>query len=532
VLFNYELQADELAGAGGTLDITARVTDEVSGWQRTIPMREGLKFTGDTVAATGSVNLCDVVALTDTLEAETEYYASYYTLQIVPLVNVSGTSRRRALEGVFAPVLAFRFDKQHFYLLREDEESDPLNPTAVGIVEGTRTEANTLPLLGLEPEVGPMRFLALAGLLLSGAGMLFLTGALARAASNKAAYVNMRYGSLLVEAKDMSLDHGAPVVELASIDDLARLADRRNTMILHEERGTTHYYLVQGDGTTYRYALNGAPGGLVEVLQAPTAEDLRRAFERGEFQVYYQPIMSLTDRRITGVEALLRWQHPSRGLVAARDFLPTAESTGLIQPIGEWMLKVACAQLKDWQSAGAPITLAVNLAESQLESNGVEVLAHALQHNDIDPRTLQVEIPEKGILNSADKVLPRVHELRNLGIQISIDNFHGQLPLSTIQDLPVNNVKLDRGLIQKLDESEPAAALEKIAAAARSAGMNVVAVGVETEAQLEQLRARHYAQAQGLLLGDPVPAGEITLMLLKASLPTPRAAAPAREYRA
>jgi EAL domain-containing protein (putative c-di-GMP-specific phosphodiesterase class I) len=253
----------------------------------------------------------------------------------------------------------------------------------------------------------------------------------------------------------------------------------------------------------------------VEVSQALTAEDLRLAFDRGEFQVYYQPIVSLTDQRITGVEALLRWQHPSRGLVPARDFLPTAESTGLMQPLGEWMLQVACTQLKDWQSAGAPITMAVNFAESQLAMHGVDTVSRVLKNTGIDPRSLQVEIHETGLIRSAEKILPTLQQLRDLGIQLSIDNVDGQLPLGSIGDFPVQNLKFDRGMFHQSLETEHAATMERIAASARRAGMNVVVVGVETETQLEQLRSQDYAQAQGLLLGNAVPAGDITLMLLK-----------------
>jgi signal peptidase I len=517
--FNYRLSAEQLSQVSGTLQLEARVMDEVSGWQRTIPMRRPVTFQGDSATVTSSLNLCEVVELTNMLESETEYYASLYTLKIVPLVSVQGAAGKRALQDTFQPALVFAFDKQHFYVLRQEPEADPLHQTVVSTLEGTRLEANTLPLLGLEPTVASMRWLSLGGLLLAGAGMLALAAGLGRAAQDRAAYVQMRYGPLLVEARAAQLEPAGAVIDLSSIDDLARMADRKNSMILHELRGPVHYYLVQGDGTTYRYALDLDAQGLVQVPRALSAEDLRLAFDRGEFQVYYQPIVSLSDRRITGVEALLRWQHPSRGLVSARDFMPTAESTGLIQPIGEWMLQVACTQLRDWQNAGVPITLAVNFAESQLVHNGVDAVSRVLKNTGIDPRTLQVEIPETGILRSPEKLLPRIHELKNLGIQISIDNVDGQMPLSTIESVPANNLKFDRLMIQGLNETENAAALDKIAASARSAGMNMVAVGVETESQLERLRSQEHLQAQGLLLGNAVPAGDITLMLLKANRP-------------
>jgi signal peptidase I len=513
--FTYNLTAEHLANPSGSMQVDARVLDEGSGWQRTIPLRAATAFRGDSVTTTTSLNLCEVVALTEMLEQGTEYYPSYYTLQIVPRVTVAAVIDGRELQDTFTPALVFRFDKQHFYLFREDEGTDTLHPSTLGLLEGTRTEANSIHLLGLEPEVGKMRLLSLSGLILAAVGILALSRTLARTARDKQAYVNMRYGPLLLEARELRLESAGAMVDLYSIDDLAKMADRKNSMILHETRGPVHYYMVQGDGTTYRYALSEHEDGLVEVSLAAAEDELRQAFDRGEFQVHYQPIVSLTDRKITGVEALLRWQHPSRGLVPARDFMPTAESTGLIQPLGEWMLQVACSQLKDWQNAGIPMTLAVNFAESQLGRDGINSVSRVLKSTGIDPNTLQVEISETGILNSAHTILPQMQALKELGIQISIDNFDGQLPVSSFGQYPISNVKIDRLVIQSIVNSENAAAIENMAASAQSAGINVVAVGVETEKQLERLGTQYYTQAQGLLLGSAVPAGDITMLLLK-----------------
>jgi len=193
-------------------------------------------------------------------------------------------------------------------------------------------------------------------------------------------------------------------------------------------------------------------------------------------------------------------------------------------PIGEWMLQVACSQLKDWQSAGVPMSMAVNFAESQLGLDGVNAVSRVLKNTGIDPHTLQVEIHEMGIIKSAQTILPKIQALRDLGIQISIDNFDGQLPVSSIGQYPFNNLKIDRLLIQKMGDSDQAATLERMAASAQGAGLNVMAVGVETEQQLEGLGSQYYAQAQGILLGNAVPAGNITLMLLKGSRPVKPAA--------
>jgi EAL domain-containing protein (putative c-di-GMP-specific phosphodiesterase class I) len=247
--------------------------------------------------------------------------------------------------------------------------------------------------------------------------------------------------------------------------------------------------------------------------------DLRRGLERQEFQVHYQPIVSLADGKITGVEALLRWQHPQRGLVFPAEFIPAAEATGLIEPIGEWMLPVACAQCKAWQKAGVPLTLAVNLSERQLEGDPVKIISRVLQNTGMDPHTLQIEIPETRLIESIHKILPRLQELKSLGIQISMDDFVGQSSLSSLERFPLDSVKIDRPLIERLINPEGGTIVRRMIAAALSLGLNVVAEGVETEEQLGFLRSNLCTLAQGYLLGRPASAQETTQLLLKGSVP-------------
>ena len=519
VAFKYFLVGDQLEGLNGTQQIFARVADEVSGWQRTILLKPATAFKGSTSSISANLNLCELAALTETMEEETNYHPSYYTLRVIPHITISGSMMGRELKDAYQPSLAFRFDKQQVYLIKDIPEGDPLNPTETRQLEGTRSEANTIPILGLELEVGKTRAATLLGLMISAGGIMALGMAIAKITRNKEAYVRMKYGSLLADVNQNNNGHVRPteIIDLDTIDDLAKLADRKNSMILHETLGPIHYYLVQGDGITYRYSLNEHEDGLVQILPAQAEAELRRGFERGEFQVYYQPIVSLDDGKIAAAEALLRWQHPQRGLLAAKEFIATAESTGLIEPIGEWMLQTACSQLKAWENSGVHLVMAVNFAESQLEGDPVNAISQILKRTGIDPHNLQVEVSEKGILKSAYKILPKMQELKELGVQVSIDNFGGQLPVSAIGRYPINSVKIDRLLIQRMGNSVDANTIREMAASAFSAGLNVIAVGVETEEQLEKLRSQACAQVQGLLLGDPAPAGEITRMLQKGS---------------
>lgn len=299
------------------------------------------------------------------------------------------------------------------------------------------------------------------------------------------------------------------------MDDLARLAERNSGVILHEAHGLVHYYFVQGDRIIYRYMFNDGPSGSQEVSQLQLEENLQLGMDRGEFQVYYQPMVSLIDGKITSVEALLRWQHPERGLISAGEFISIAEKTGLIDRMGEWMLQVACNQFEVWQRAGMQIKLAINLSEYQLQRDPAEIISRVLQKTGVDPKTLQIEISEANIIRNVSSVLPALLKLKNLGLQLSVDNIGGQSSLSSLEKFPINSIKIDRLVIENIGNPESADSVGAIIDEGINQGLNVVAEGVETEEQLEFLRLHLCTLAQGYLLGRPASAGEVTLLLEK-----------------
>ena len=518
--FTYTLVGDELQDISGTHQLMVQVSEDISGWQRTIPVEQAISFSGNSYTTDTIINLCQVEALVETMQQKTEFQSNYYSFVIIPSVTISGKVAGRELQDTFEPRLVFRFDQLHFFLAREDPQADPLSPTKTGILKGFRTEANTFSLLGKEFIVSGMRTYALIGLGLSLAGMLLL-GIFIFTVTRRSqeALVQMKYGSMLVEVHDGRLETPARMIDVAAMDDLAKLAERHNSTILHQTRPGFHYYLVQDGGITYRYAVSEANGGSSSVPLVQLESDLRQGLERQEFRVHYQPIISLTDGKITAVEALLRWQHPQRGLVPAAEFIPAAEVTGLIEPIGKWMLQVACAQCKAWQEAGTPLTLAVNFSERQLERDAVKIISRVLQNTGMDPRTLQIETPETRMIESIHKILPRLQELKSLGIQISMDDFVGQSSLASLERFPLDSVKIDRSLIERIINPEDATIVRRMIAAALGLGLNVVAVGIETEEQLRFLWSNLCTLGQGYLLGRPASAQEVTHLLQKSSSP-------------
>lgn len=247
--------------------------------------------------------------------------------------------------------------------------------------------------------------------------------------------------------------------------------------------------------------------------------ELRRAVERKEFRLFYQPIFSLKDNAVAGAEALIRWQHPQRGLVMPMDFVPFAEETGLIVTVGEWVLEAACAQAKIWQNTGySKLFLAVNFSPRQFQDqNLLELVRKTLEKTALSPRSLEIEVTEGAAMRDVNFSLATLNALSKMGIQIAIDDFGtGYSSLGYLKRFPIHTVKIDRSFVKDIRGVSDDAALAKvIIAMGHSLKLNVVAEGVETQDQLAFLKAHECDQAQGYLLGMPMPSEELTKLLMK-----------------
>jgi diguanylate cyclase (GGDEF)-like protein/PAS domain S-box-containing protein len=246
------------------------------------------------------------------------------------------------------------------------------------------------------------------------------------------------------------------------------------------------------------------------VARLEMESDLRRAEERGELRLHYQPIVSLKTGHVAGVEALLRWAHPRRGVVQPDDFIPVAEETGTILSIGAWVLREACRQLAEWRRdfPRARIAVSVNLSARQFSQRDlVETVTRAARDAGLDPRHLKLEITESGIMENADSARAMLQQLRAAGIQVQMDDFGtGYSSLSSVHHLPIDALKVDRSFTARIAEEAGTAPLVRtISVLARGLGMVVIAEGVETEAQLEAVRALGCDYAQGFLIAPPLP---------------------------
>ncbi|HEX8922678.1 MAG TPA: EAL domain-containing protein, partial [Pyrinomonadaceae bacterium] len=238
--------------------------------------------------------------------------------------------------------------------------------------------------------------------------------------------------------------------------------------------------------------------------------DLRRAIERKEFILHYQPIVALETGKISGFEALIRWQHPERGFVSPDDFIPIAEETGLIIPIGQWVLEEACRQIHEWQEEFPqypPLQISVNLSSKQfVNSSLIDQIRRVLRETGVEPHSLKLEITESVVMENFESAIEMLNQLRTLGIELSIDDFGtGYSSLSYLHRFPISTLKIDRSFVSRMsDNNENGEIVRTIMMLARSLKMDVVAEGVETQDQLSQLAMLECEYGQGYYFSKPL----------------------------
>jgi diguanylate cyclase (GGDEF)-like protein len=242
--------------------------------------------------------------------------------------------------------------------------------------------------------------------------------------------------------------------------------------------------------------------------------DLRKALPAGEFELYYQPVVNLANNEISGFEALIRWNHPEKGMISPATFIPLVEEIGFIVPIGEWVIRQACATAAKWPG---DLHVAVNISAVQFRSPGLmQVIVGALASSGLSPTRLEIEITETALLQNREATLATLHQLRALGILIAMDDFGtGYSSLTYLQCFPFDKIKIDRSFVKDITESTGSLNIVRaIAALANGMGMTATAEGVETREQLEKITSEGCTEMQGFLFSKPLPAHEIERLFL------------------
>jgi diguanylate cyclase (GGDEF)-like protein len=286
-----------------------------------------------------------------------------------------------------------------------------------------------------------------------------------------------------------------------SYETLMRDADIALYLAKTEGRGTARFFEPEMDARMH----------IRRLLEL----DLQGAVGREEFELYYQPLVSLTANRVVGFEALLRWHHPGRGLVSPLDFIPVAEETGMIVAIGEWVLRTACFEAENWP---ADITVAVNLSPVQFKKgNLVATVQVALAESGLRPNRLELEITESVFLHDTVDTLATLRQLRAIGIGVALDDFGtGYSSLSYLRSFPFNKIKIDQSFVRDMTANkESMSIIRAVTGLGQSLGMKTIAEGVETIEQLDRLRHEGCTEVQGYYFSRPIPAGELPSLMVK-----------------
>jgi EAL domain-containing protein (putative c-di-GMP-specific phosphodiesterase class I) len=288
-----------------------------------------------------------------------------------------------------------------------------------------------------------------------------------------------------------------------TVDALLRNADA--AMHHAKEQGKNNYQF-------YSEEMN------VRVFERMALESsLHRAIREQEFTLHYQPRVDLRTGEISGLEALIRWNHPEMGLVPPAKFIPVAEETGLIVPMGEWVIRTACAQSRAWQEQGLPpMRVAVNLSARQFrQKNLIETISGILEQTGLDASLLEVELTESLVMQGAEQSITILRELKAMGVEIAVDDFGtGYSSLSYLKRFPITNLKIDKSFIHDMaSDPEDAILVKTIIDMAHGLGMKVTAEGVETLEQIEFLRQHHCEEMQGFYFSRPLPADQLVQFL-------------------
>ena len=504
----------------GTVRVVAKVTDP-NGWNRTLQLVPQTSFSGRILVIKTGLDLCEVRSLITHMEEATGVGNQWYSLTITPEVFIQGEVMEKKLHDTFAPAINFQLDSLLLRIIR-DTEASPLKVTAMGMLPHFRQEKNLLTILGVEIPVLTARWVSgLLLVLLVGLGGWFGVPVYQDWQKGAATRIEIQYSPLLIDIQEENLTSSdSNFVEVVSFRELSKVAERYGAVILHEEKGRFHRYLVQDGDTVYQYALDGVDPEAVFPNFNEFKHALRQAIKQQELQLHYQLIVSLESEKTIGVEALLRWTHPQYGVIYPSEFITRAEESDLIDEIDNWVLEQACRQAQEWQEMEVPFgKLSINVSSYRFASpTFIDWFVKIIEETGCDPYLLQLEINRANIVSKDKIALTNLHQLHEMGVLLAVDNFATAEAnqIDYLSHMPVHCLKIDRSVVQNPKKDSLIGAIVNVA---QTLNLMVAAQGVESEEQMIFLKEQQVDAVQGYFFSHLAQASQVPSMLETNSFP-------------
>ncbi len=515
LLISYQVVGVGLANLNGFHQAKAILSEPVSGWTRTFPLETQQGFTGNTYSSAVLLDLCQLQSAALQMESQTGTTTHTYTVSIEPNVTALGVLNGEKLDTTFNSPLTFQLDATRAFLKQGDPGANPLQPVEENVLPSAAIETNTVNLIFMKIPVAALRILSSILLLLSTVGLYYLISRVTKASKqDKDMLVRMKYGSSLVDVETSpSLDNGN-FVRVRDIDDLARLAEKLSTVILHHNDNGQHVYYVEAFGLTYLCMLEDK----VQLLspppfpgQAPSA--IQQGLINGEFSIHYQPIISIHDRKLEAVEAFVRWNHPQRGILSAAEFIHEAEDSGDIIKLGEFVFSAATDQLVWWKNNNIFTKVAINLSKIELQQLPVQQVVRTIRRAGLSPSQFQIEFSQEFLLDEDNRVLHTLHQLHEANFLLALENHRAPLNPEIFDEIKLDFIKIDRSVLTHLDQTQITTSLRVMINSFLLRGIKVVANGVETRSEINTTRDLNFTHAQGYLFARPASGVEITPVL-------------------
>ena len=514
-LFDYELTPAEPFTGGGTYQMIATLQAS-NGWHRNFELTPETKFSGNSFSSEAEFDVCQLNTVIAETEEKTTVERLQYSLILTPNVKVNGDFSGQNLTSIFNPELKLAFDRQQlYYPPNSDLMTDPFNPVESGFVNEILTTTNTINIFSLAIPVGTGRLIAVILLVIALLGISFPIYLYSRSKKeNEPISAKMLIGQSLLETKVSPINENERIVDLTSLEDLAILAERAGLPVFFNQKSYYVDYLVRQDNLVYRFRqlLHGLPGADNEYRN-----EIINAIKNKEFELYYQPIKSLQSGKVEQFEALVRWRHPEKGFLTAKEFLPQAEANNVVNLIDSWVLETACAQLSKWNDMGyKKLTLSINIYAQQLKDAALAQTIHeALIENHVDPGQINIEISMDQLVFDAN-VMNNLKNIKAIGVSITVKSadFKSVDKLYTIDE--VDQVKLSPRIVENVATNEEAGEFAReFIEEAHKKNLDVTAAGVETPEQMGFFQLNSCDNVQGYLVSYPLSSDEVQEFLKK-----------------